>query len=249
MDLRRLVDYLDRYLALPEYDDRSNNGLQVEGRPEVARVGFAVDAGQRAFDGAIAAGVDMVIVHHGLFWQEPLMLTGHHRRRVQALLDHGISLYSAHLPLDAHPEVGNNAEMARLLGLADVTPFGISRGRTIGLRAAIPSGMPLEELRRRLARAVDGPAVTWPFRERVSDVCILAGTAVGVVDQCLRAGVEALICGELAHMVYNDMRDAGLAAVLGGHYATETLGLKALMPHLAGAHGLETVWLDAPTGL
>ena len=112
-----LVHYLDRYLRIDAFEDRSNNGLQVEGRGEVRRIGFAVDASLDAFRQAAAAAVDMVIVHHGLFWSEPPMVRGAHALRLRALLEAGISVYGCHLPLDAHPEVGNNAELARLMGL------------------------------------------------------------------------------------------------------------------------------------
>lgn len=249
MLLSELVDYLDRYLAIASFDDRSNNGLQVEGASEVQRVAFCVDASEEAFRKAAAAGAQLLLVHHGIFWHEPIMVRAAHRRRLQTLLDSGLSVYGCHLPLDAHPEVGNNVEMARLLALKPAQEFGIAHGRCVGLIAEAESPLPLEDLRQRLERALDGPAWTWPFRERVRRIGVLTGNAMGVIDQAIAAGLDALVCGELGHMAYHDAQEAGLGVVLGGHYATETVGLRALMRHLAASFALETAWVEVPTGL
>ncbi len=249
MRLHDLVAELDEYLAVRDYDDRSNNGLQVEGRTEVNRIGLAVDACQEAFDKAVAAKVDLILVHHGLFWGDPLMVTGAHRRRLSTLLKADISLYGAHLPLDGHPEVGNNAVMARLLGLKVEGGFGFSNGRPIGLTARAPEGTSLEDIRLRLGQSLGIEAHSWPFRERVSRVGLVMGKATSLVSQAIDMGIDALVCGELEHMVYHTLREAGLGAVLGGHYHTETVGVAALGQRLASRHGLETVWIEAPTGL
>lgn len=249
MHLRELVDYLDHYLDIASFDDRSNNGLQVEGAADVNRVAFCVDASDVAIAKAAEAGAQMLVVHHGMFWSEPIMVRGAQRRRLQALLQHGVSLYAAHLPLDAHPEVGNNVEMSRLLGLRAVREFGVSHGRAVGIVAEAEPPLALEELRRRLEAAIAGPASVWPNRETVRTAGIITGNAMGMVSEATAAGLDALVCGELGHMVFHDAREAGLAVVLGGHYLTETVGLKALARHLAGALGVETVWVEVPTGL
>lgn len=249
MDLRELVTYLDQYLQVRDFNDRSNNGLQVEGRAEVRRLGFAVDASLDAFQQAAAAQVDLLIVHHGLFWSEPLMVTGSHGQRLHTLLSNDISLYGAHLPLDAHPEIGNNAEMARLLGLKPVEGFAAAHGRPVGLVATAEAELPHEELRLRLGQVLGLEARAWPFRPTAQRIGLLTGSAVGAIGEAIAARLDALICGELAHMVYHAAKEAALGVVLGGHYATETLGPKALMRHLAREHGLDTVWIEAPTGL
>jgi len=249
MSLRELVAYLDQYLDIHGFDDRSNNGLQVEGSDEVRRVAFAVDASLEAFDKAAAAGAQVLIVHHGLFWGEPIMVTGVHRRRLDLLLRRGLSLYGAHLPLDAHPEVGNNSELARLLGLEPSGGFAAYRGRPVGLLATAEAGVTLEELRRRLSQALGSEARVWPFCERARRIALLTGSAVSALPEAIAMGAEALVCGELAHMVYFAAKEASLGVVFGGHYQTETLGLKALMRHLSERYGLETVWVEVPTGL
>lgn len=249
MRLAQLVAELDEYLCLNDYDDRSNNGLQVEGRPEVKRIGLAVDACRETFDKAVEADVDLLLVHHGLFWSEPLMVTGGHRRRLATLLRADVSLYGAHLPLDGHPEVGNNAVMARLLELEPEGGFGYSKERPIGLIARAPQGTTTEQLRSALSRALDAPAHAWPFRDAVSRVGLVMGKATSMVPQAVALGLDAIICGELEHMVYHTVREAGMAAVLGGHYHTETVGVKALGRQLQERYGLQTVWIDAATGL
>ncbi len=249
MILQNLVAELDEYLAIRDYDDRSNNGLQVEGKLEVQRIGLAVDACQEAIDRAAEAKVDLLLVHHGLFWGEPLMVTGAHRRRLSTLLLADISLYGAHLPLDGHPEVGNNAVMARLLGLTVEGGFGFSNGRPIGLVARTPGGTVLEDIRLRLEDALGAEARAWPFRKRVDRVGLVMGKATSLISQAIDMRLDALVCGELEHMVYHTAREAGLAAVLGGHYQTETVGVKALGRWLEDCYGLETVWIEAPTGL
>ena len=249
MKLEELVTYLDDYLRLEDFDDRSDNGLQVEGRREVRRVGFAVDACLEAFEKAEAAHLDALIVHHGLFWGEPLMVTGSHRRRLQVLLGGDISLYTVHQPLDAHPEVGNNVELARLLGLKPTGQFGLSGGQLVGLLTTPGADLPLEELGRRLGQCLGVAASVWPFRKAARNIGVLSGYAMGVLDEAIESGLEALVCGELGHTAYHPAKEAGLGVVLGGHYATETVGLKALMRHLEARYDLGTLWIEVPTGL
>jgi dinuclear metal center YbgI/SA1388 family protein len=249
MELQGLVRYLDEYLDIGGFADRSNNGLQIEGRSEVNRIGFAVDACQEAFDKAAAAKVDMLIVHHGLFWSEPLMVTGYHKRRLERALLSGFSVYGAHLPLDAHPVVGNNVEMTRMLGLQAIGGFDNHQGRDIGIVAKAESPLPLAELQRRLSAALGAPAAIWPFRQQVQVVGVMSGSARSALANAIAAGLDGLVCGEMDHMTYNTAKDAGFGVVLGGHFLTETLGLKALARHLEREKGLDTVWIDAPTGL
>ncbi len=146
-----LVLYLDNYLDVHALKDYADNGLQVEGADKVTKLAFAVDACQETIDGAIAAGAQMLVVHHGLFWGKPLLIVGPHRRRVYALLDAGCSLYAAHLPLDRHPEVGNNAQLARLLGLTVTGELGEAFGAAVGVIAEAGGSLAREQLVARLA--------------------------------------------------------------------------------------------------
>lgn len=245
-----LVSYLDDYLQIKAIEDSSNNGLQVEGGPEVSCLALAVDAGIASFEGAKAAGADLLIVHHGLFWGEPLMVTGIHRQRLRHLLDAGLSLYAAHLPLDFHDEVGNNVTLAQWLGLAEVTPFGDYKGQLAGVVGKLSASLSLDEFVSELERVLGEPAVkVWPFgASSVRRVGIISGGGGSFAHQAAAAGVDVYLTGEMSHSVYHQAQELGLNVVYGGHYATETAGLKALADHLVERFGLETVFLDLPTG-
>jgi dinuclear metal center YbgI/SA1388 family protein len=246
-----LIVYLDKYLRVKEIEDSSQNGLQVEGPEEVTKVALAVDSCQAAFEGAVTAGAQLLIVHHGLFWDKPLRLVGPLFLRVKTLIEGGCGLYAAHLPLDLHPEMGNNAELARLLELKDTRAFGEHRGNEIGLGGLLDPPVPLDVLVQRLAQATGqspmrvlahGPA-------EASQVGCISGWGADLMDQAADAGFDTFITGETSHTFFHQAAEWGLNVVYGGHYATETLGVKALARHLEGKFGLETTFLDIPTGM
>jgi dinuclear metal center YbgI/SA1388 family protein len=245
-----LVTYLDDYLQIGAIADLSDNGLQVEGAPEITRLAFAVDASLAAFKAAQESHAQMLIVHHGLFWGRPLMVTGIHHRRLSQLLAAGISLYAAHLPLDLHPDVGNNATLARWLKLEDAAPFGDYKGQPAGVVGRLPTALPLDRFVAQVEESLGEPVVQiWPFGpENVSLVGIISGSAASMVNQVAEAGVDVFLTGEVSHTIYHQAQELGINIVYGGHYATETAGLKALAQHLAEHLGLETTFLHLPTG-
>lgn len=245
-----LVAYLDEYLQIESITDISNNGLQVEGSDEVNRLAFAVDAGLATFEGAQAAGAEMLIVHHGLFWGKPLLVTGVHRGRLGRLFDAGLSLYAAHLPLDFHPEVGNNVTLARWLNLEDVTPFGDYQGNPAGIAGRLAAAVPLDLFAAQVEAALGEPVLRiWSFGPAaVQQVGIVSGGGISMIDQAAGAGLDVYLTGETSHTWYHEAQELGLNVVFGGHYATETAGLKALAEHLRARFALETVFLDLPTG-
>lgn len=246
-----LVAYLDDYLKVGTIQDDSQNGLQVEGPEEVYKAAFAVDACREAFERAAAAGAQILIVHHGLFWDKPVRLVGPLFARVRTLVVAGCALYAAHLPLDLHPEVGNNAELARLLALRGQEPFGEYHGTKIGIGGALEPPVPLEVLVGRLEQATGRPTVRVLAHgpSLVSQVGCVSGGAPMLMSQAARAGFDTFVTGETSHSFFHDAAEYGLNVIFGGHYATETLGVKALARHLAEKFGLETVFLDVPTGL
>ena len=245
-----LVRYLDEYLLVRTIDDLSNNGLQVGGAEQVTRVAFAVDASLSSFEAAHGAGAQMLIVHHGLFWGKPIMVTGIHLGRLQALLDAGLSLYAAHLPLDYHAEVGNNATLARWLKLEEVEPFGDYKGYPSGFAGRLSRPCSLEQFAAQVEQSLGEPVLrVWPFGPgTVQKVGIVSGGAGPLVSQAAEAGVDVYLTGEVSHVAYHEARELGMNVVFGGHYGTETAGLKSLAGHLAERFGLETVFLDLPTG-
>jgi dinuclear metal center YbgI/SA1388 family protein len=250
MQRDELITYLDDYLGVRAMQDYGENGLQVEGAEEVARLAFAVDSCQAAIDGAVAAGAEMLIVHHGLFWGKPLRIVGPHRRRVQALLAAGCSLYAVHLPLDCHPEVGNNVQLARLLNLTVTGGLGEAFGVPIGVIATAPAGLTRQALADRMAQVLNRLPLLLPGGpETVRRVGIIAGRAAEDVRAAAAAGCDTYITGETSHTHYHDAVEYGLNVFYGGHYATETVGLKALAAHLTERFGLPGIFIDRPTGL
>jgi dinuclear metal center YbgI/SA1388 family protein len=245
-----LITYLDDYLRVKEIEDSSQNGLQVEGPGEVTKVTFAVDSCQVAFERAVANGAQLLIVHHGLFWDKPLRLVGPIFQRVKTLIEGNCSLYAVHLPLDIHPQVGNNAELARLLELKDTRTFGEYHGNAVGIGGALDSPIPLSALVERLTQAIgESPVrVLAHGAQEVSQVGCISGGASFLIDQVAEAGFDTFVTGETSHSFFHQAAEWRLNVVYGGHYATETLGVKALARHLGEKFGLETTFLDIPTG-
>jgi dinuclear metal center YbgI/SA1388 family protein len=246
-----LIAYLDDYLRVKEIEDSSQNGLQVEGPAEVTKVAFAVDGCQAAFEQAVAAEAQLLVVHHGLFWAKPLRLVGPPFRRVKTLIEGGCGLYAVHLPLDVHPEVGNNAELARLLGLQDTHPFGEYHGVEIGVAGVLDPPLEMPTLIGRLVQALSVPPIRVLARgpEKATRVGCISGGAASMMDQADEAGLDTYITGETSHSFFHQAAERGLNVLFAGHYATETLGVKALTRHLAEKFGLETTFLNIPTGM
>lgn len=251
MKLDELSTYLDDYLRIDDFDDVSKNGLQVEGPEVVTKVAFAVDGCQASFEQAVTENAQLLIVHHGLFWDEPLRLVGPHFRRVRTLIEGGCGLYAVHLPLDAHAEVGNNAEMARLLKLRDKQPFGEYHGTQIGMSGELEPPLDMPALIGRITQAMG----TTPIRvldhgpEEAHRVGCVSGGAASMMDQAEEAGLDTYITGETSHAHFHEANERGLNVIFAGHYATETFGVKALAHHLEERFGLETTFLNIPTGM
>jgi dinuclear metal center YbgI/SA1388 family protein len=246
-----LTTFLDSYLRVNEIEDSSQNGLQIEGPKEVTRIAFAVDGCLASFEQAVAADAQLLIVHHGLFWSQPIRLVGPLFQRVRTLVKGGCGLYAVHLPLDLHPEIGNNAELTRILALQDTHPFGEYHGIKIGIGGTCNPSISLDALVERLIQATGEP----PLRildhgpKRVSRVACISGGAASLISQAADAGFDTFVTGETSHSSFHDAAEYGLNVVFGGHYATETLGLEALERQLAERFDLETLFLDLATGM
>lgn len=251
MKLDELTKYLDEYLKIGEIEDRARNGLQVEGPQDVRRVAFAVDSSLAGFRRAVELEADLLIVHHGLFWGNEQMLTGPLFKRVKTLIEGGAGLYAVHLPLDAHEEVGNNVELARILDLETTGPFGDYHGTSIGVTCRPRSGPVTREafvtqantrLNTNCVVQAYGPA-------EIRTIGIVSGGAAGMIDQAATAGLDLYLTGETNHIHAHAAEEYGLNVVYAGHYATETVGLQALARHLESQFGLETAFIDLPTGM
>jgi dinuclear metal center YbgI/SA1388 family protein len=255
VSLAELTAYLDQYLRIGEVPDEANavNGLQVANRSgQVGRIVAAVDASLETVRSVGTVGTEpaLMLVHHGLFWDGNIPITGRRYRRVRTLFDGDIALYSAHIPLDVHPEVGNNHGLARLLGLGDLKPFDIYRGIAIGVQGSLPEPTPREALRRRIEQQLGATARLIPGGPAdVRRVAIITGGAGDRIRAAAEAGVDTYLTGEGPHHTYFDAMELGVNAIFAGHYATETIGVKALAEHLSARFEIPWEFHDHPTGL
>ena len=248
--LHQIVRYCDRLLRTAEVQDyeRAVNGLQVENNGAVTRMAAVVDASLATVRQAIAAKADLLLAHHGLFWGESHPWTGKRYQLLRVLLEHNVAVYSSHLPLDAHPRLGNNAQLCAALGLRRLRPFFLDHGINIGFqtRATIQRA----ELSRRLEKATGVQALMIPAGP---DVCRRIGVVSGGAGEQLKVaaaeGVDTFVTGEGPHWTYALAEELGLNVIYGGHYATETFGVKALAADLSRRFGVPWVFLDHPTGL
>ncbi len=247
-----LFQYIDAYLSIPEHPDYRTalNGLQVEGPEEIRHIVAAVDASEASVAAAVERGADLLLVHHGLFWGGLQPVTGRHLRRLRPLLVEGVAVYSAHLPLDAHAEVGNCALLGRALGLRLEGTFGAYEGTDVGWWGVCPEPMDAEGLRTRFAEVVGGPVHLIPGGpERVERVGVVTGGGASFTAEAAERGLDALVTGEGSHHTHVDAMELGVHVLLGGHYATEVFGVKALAAHLAERFDLTWEFVDQPTGL
>lgn len=254
--LSEIAQYLDDLLRIAEIPDYSNavNGVQVDSDDDIARIAAAVDARERTIRAAVAAGANLLLVHHGLFWGGVRPLRGPALRRVDALITGRLALYSAHLPLDAHPTLGNNALLARELRLTPT--FGFARHQTIDIGVGGESNTPTVEI---IARAADfahrfgGSVRHTPCDEgratRRWAICTGAGASHDTIAEAALRGVDTLIVGEGPHWTAIDAEELGIVVVYAGHYATETLGVQALAADLSARFAIPWSFLHAPTGL
>lgn len=249
-DLRELVDYLDEYLRvmeIPDYEG-AQNGLQVANSGTVERVAAAVDASERTVLEAVRRGCDLLLVHHGLFWDGQSKITGRRYRKLQPLLSADVAVYSSHLPLDVHEEVGNCAVLARELGIELEGRFGSYRGADLGWWGRLE--VKREVLAARLDEKLGGRVRMLAFGpEVVRTVGVITGGAGSLIEAAVAAGLDAYVTGEGAHHTYFDAEESGLNVFYGGHYATETWGVQALARHVEMRFGIAWEFIDHPTGL
>jgi dinuclear metal center YbgI/SA1388 family protein len=243
-----IVRYLNTLLAIDSIEDVSRNGLQVEGTEKVHRVGLAVDACLASYKAAAAHDCQMLIVHHGLIWGGLPYLTGAVYRQVKFLIENSLNLYAAHLPLDLHPEHGNNARLAKAIGMENPLPFGTYHGIAIGIEGMVTPERSVEALSHALAEAIDVTPLSLPFGKKLCRrIAVVSGSASEIIGEAIEKGVDCFITGEPKHTHYHLAQEAGLNVIYGGHYHSETLGVKALGEVLEQEFGIESVFLDIPT--
>lgn len=245
----RLVSYLNDYLAITEIPDSSPNGLQVQGNARVAKLAFAVDASLQAVQAAAKIKADMLVVHHGLFWGKHEQIVGNMYKRIAALIKADLSLYAVHLPLDCHQEVGNNVELARLLGLENLGRFADYHGVTIGTLTRSEKPLHRDDLIDNIEKVLEVKVDLLPFGPaNIQRIGIISGGAARFAEEAKRSGCDALVTGETSHSAYHHAKEARINLIYGGHYATETVGLKALNQHLSSEFSIPSKFIPAPTG-
>ena len=248
--LAAIVAYCDRVLrtkAITDFDG-AVNGLQVENRGEVTRIAAAVDASSATVQLAIAAGADLLIVHHGLFWAPSHPWTGKKYALIRLLVENNLAVYSSHLPLDFHSRLGNNTLICNALGLKKPRPFLLRKGQYYGLqvRTKISRSM----LASRLHRVTgEKPLVIPGGSETCERIGVITGGAGDFLQKAAKEGVDTFVTGEGPHWTYTLAEELGINVLYGGHYATETFGVKALATHLSRKFRLPWTFLDHPTGL
>lgn len=248
MKRTELTAYLDDLLSIDGIEDESPNGLQVEGKEEVRQVGFAVDYSLELAERAVADGLDLLFVHHGLIRTAIRRIDGLTLAYLKPLICSGISLYVAHLPLDVHPELSHNARMARLLQLESVRPLRDATGLPVGLTGELPGEVSRDELAGSIRRLISDQLQVLPFGEpRVKRVAIVSGRGASLSLQARAAGADFFLTGEPAHGYYHQIKALGLNAGFAGHYRTETWGVLAVMEHLQARNLVAGRFYDIPS--
>lgn len=249
MQLMKLVGYLNNYLRIEEIQDDSLNGLQVENSGEVRKIALSVDVSLAAIEKAAANRADLLLVHHGLFWGKSVPVTGVMYRRMTQFIGSDMALYAAHLPLDLHPVVGNNAQVQHVLGWPITGEFGDYHGTVIGREIRFKKSRSRNAIVHTIREKLKCDPVVWAFGpDAIRHVGYVSGGAVSMLEQAIEAGMDTYITGEPNHSFYWNAREAGVNVIFAGHYATETLGVKALGSLISDKFGLEAEFLDLPTG-
>lgn len=248
--LKTIVTHCDQLLRTSEINDYDGavNGLQVENRGSVTRIAATVDATPATVQLAIDAKADLLIVHHGLFWSPTHPWIGKRYDMIRKLVENNLAIYSSHLPLDAHSKLGNNAQLSSAIGLKNLKPFFFSRNQFIGLQTQVV--LTRDELSRRLAKALGTvPKLLPGGSKKCERIGIVTGGAGSDLKKAAEEGVDTFITGEGPHWTYALAEEFGINVFYGGHYATETFGVKALAAHLARKYRMPWLFLDHPTGL
>ena len=250
ISLDELVSYLDQELntaAIPDYPG-AINGLQLANGGQIGRIVAAVDASLSAIKAAAPGGPGLLIAHHGMFWEGVRPVTGAFYRKLKTAIDADLAIYSSHLPLDIHPEWGNNMQLARAIGLRDTVPFLAHKGTFLGLRGNWIGSR--DQLKDVLKTALDGPVHLCPGGpEMIANLGLITGGAGGEIAQVAATGIDTFITGEGPHWSYPLAEELGLNVFYGGHYATETFGVKAITSTVALRFNLPWKFSDHPTGL
>ena len=241
-----LVRYLNDYLRVAAVQDYGPQGLQVEAdKAHIERVALAVDTSPAGITAAAAWGADMLLVHHGLLWRAVEPIAGPLGHRVRLLLAHGIHLYAAHLPLDAHPELGNNAQLARCLGILPQGVLPAPELQGVGNLGCLPEAVTLADFGQQVTQALGrAPLLVSGGEHAIRSIGWCTGGAQGYIGHAIALGLDAFLSGEVSENTVHEARESGVHYIAAGHHATERYGIQALGEHLAGQFGLQHKFVD-----
>jgi dinuclear metal center YbgI/SA1388 family protein len=248
--LNDIVAYLDRQLKISKIPDYPGalNGLQLHGGESICNITSAVDAVLPVIRKAIKSKTDLLIVHHGMFWGGTQRIQGALYEKLKLAMDANMAIYSCHIPLDVHPQFGNNILLAKAIGLGKPTPFLEWQGIPIGLRFEVD--MQRRTLLKKIEKAVSGPVHLAPgATSKVKHIGVITGAAGSQIESAAANGIDTFITGEGPHHTYTLAEELGVNLIYAGHYATETFGVQALAGHLAQKYGVQHAFIDHPTGL
>ncbi len=248
--LSKIAGYCNRLLRTEKINDYDGavNGLQMANQGAVTRIAAAVDASDQTIRKAVESGADLLIVHHGLFWSTRQPWTGTNYEILRLLVENNLAVYSSHLPLDMHPKLGNNTLLCAVLGLKNLRPFFFDKGQFLGFQTRMR--IPVSQLMRRLERATGAKPLLLPGRETSAlRIGVVTGGAGGELEKAASEGVDTFITGEGPHWTFALAGELGVNVLYGGHYATETFGVKALARHLSEKFKVPWTYIDHPSGL
>lgn len=250
MKLKDIKKFLDDFLKISEIEDVSVNGLQVEGKEEIKKICFAVDASMELFKLAKNENADMVFVHHGIIWNGIKRVTGINYKRLKFLIENKISLYACHLPLDKHEEVGNNIQFLKIFGIKkEIEEFGTYHGIKIGYKGKFDEEKNFADFVKDIKKNINKKCKILNFgRKKIKSVGVVSGGAASLIDEAIEE-VDCFVTGEPSHQIYHLAKEGKINVIFAGHYATETLGVKAMAKFINEKFKIETKFIDIPTNL
>ncbi len=252
MKLSAFCRRLDRTLNTSAIlTDPSQNGLQIGGEWDIKRAAFAVDANAATIKAAVENHADILVVHHGLLWNKPVVWTGYRFNWLELLAKNRLALYAAHLPLDMHPSLGNNAGLLKMLGIGKKKSFGTYAGIDIGFSASFEKSVDVQYVREKYEKALGSKGTLLSYGPKVikTVAAFSGGIDSSTLESAVQAGIDLLVTGEITHSHYSIIEDGKLNVLALGHYLSETVGVKSLMEYVKKHYSVETVFIDHPTGL
>lgn len=243
----KLTRYLNKLLDVKNIEDYGPNGMQINAKKTISKIGLATDSSLHVINEAKKLKCDLLLVHHGVKWTEFKDTTGLKEKKIDLLKKNGINLYASHLPLDAHSEYGNNIQLARLFNLEHIQGFGESNGTIIGKCGNLPKAKTMEELAREVGRKLRTKVKAYSFgKKNIKSLAICSGGGAGKIFEAFQQGFDCILTGETNYHMMVDAKDYGMNVIAAGHYFTETLGVQALGKHIMEKFEIPAVFIDAP---